>query len=199
MTEAVAARALEPFFTTKEVGRGTGLGLSQVYGFVRQSGGHFGLVTAPGRGTRVQLYLPRCADAAPAEKAAGPADLIPQGRRSEIILVVEDEARVREMSVEALRELGYKVLAADGGHAALALIEQHPKIGLLFTDIVMPGMSGRELAAAVGRRRPDLPILFTTGFAREAASEGRDSDAVLHKPFTTLQLARKIREALDRA
>jgi signal transduction histidine kinase/CheY-like chemotaxis protein len=198
MEEAVAARALEPFFTTKEVGKGTGLGLSQVYGFVTQSGGHFGLVTAPGGGTRVELYLPRCRDPLPkAADARAPDEAVEAGRAGETILVVEDEARVRAMSVEALRELGYDVLAAEGGEEAIALLERHDAISLVFTDMVMPGMNGRQLAEIIGRRWPDLPILFTTGFAREAGAQSGEAITVLHKPFTTAQLARRIRAALD--
>jgi signal transduction histidine kinase len=198
MEAAVAARALEPFFTTKEVGKGTGLGLSQVYGFVSQSGGHFGLVTAPGGGTRVELFLPRCRDQVPVSAAARAADeAVESGRAAETILVVEDEARVRAMSVEALRELGYSVLAAESGEEALALLERHDAISLVFTDMVMPGMNGRQLADIIRRRWPELPILFTTGFAREAAAQSGEAIAVLHKPFTTAQLARRIRAALD--
>jgi CheY-like chemotaxis protein len=130
---------------------------------------------------------------------AGGEEAIPTGSAAETILVVEDEPRVREMSVEALRELGYGVVAAEGGAEALDLLERHPEISLVFTDVVMPGISGRQLADAVAERRPDLPVLFTTGYAREQVAPGREEAALLRKPFTTAQLARKMREALDAA
>ena len=167
-------------------------------GFGRQSGGHFGLTSAPGRGTHIQLFLPRSTAAAPAPPSAQPSEeIMPAGSASETILVVEDEARVRDMSVEALRELGYRVVAAEGGAEALELIDDHPEISLVFTDVVMPGMNGRQLAGAVAQRWPGMPILFTTGFAREAVAQEGEEIALLRKPFTTAQLARKIREALD--
>ncbi len=168
MAEDVIARAFDPFFTTKEVGKGTGLGLSQVYGFVKQSGGHVAIYSEPGEGTTVKVYLPRLVGSeedAPTDKAASE---LPLGSVQEVILVVEDEPAVRQFSVDALAELGYRVLEADGAAAALRLLGAHSEIELLFTDVVMPDVNGRKLADEARRRRPDLKVLFTTGYTRNA-------------------------------
>jgi CheY-like chemotaxis protein/two-component sensor histidine kinase len=200
MPADVLARAFDPFFTTKEVGKGTGLGLSQVYGFVRQSGGHVRLESEPGVGTTVQIYLPRLRDEPAAGWAAGSDAASAPGGSQELILVVEDEPSVRQFSVDALEELGYRVLQADSAPAALGLLERHPDVALLFTDIVMPEVNGRRLADAVRQRRPDLPILFTTGYTRDAVIHQGvlDPDVeLLGKPFTIDELARKVRAMLD--
>jgi PAS domain S-box-containing protein len=195
MARDVAARAFDPFFTTKGVGKGTGLGLSQVFGFARQSGGHVRIDSEPGEGTIVRVYLPvHDGDLAESEHAAGPVEL-PRGTPDEIVLVVEDEERVRNYSVEALRELGYTVLDAADGPSALRVIESGQPVTLLFTDIVMPEMTGRELAARAARKLPGLKLLFTSGYTREAA--GTEADTVLAKPFSLDQLAVRIRAALD--
>ena len=201
MDNDIAARAFDPFFTTKSVGKGTGLGLSQVFGFVRQSGGHVGIDTAPGRGTTVTILLPRdTSDAAPAPTVHSSA---PESRGSseEIILVVEDEERVRSYSVEALRELGYGVAQAPDGPSALRMIAAGHHVSLLFTDVVMPEMTGRELATAARTILPGLKVLYTSGYTRDAIpgdgegeSAGRD---VLGKPFDVATLAARIRAALD--
>ncbi len=200
MSPDVLARAFDPFFTTKEVGKGTGLGLSQVYGFVRQSGGHVKLYSEPGRGTTVRIYLPRLREGpSVASMAAGEAVAAPGGLQ-ELILVVEDEPSVRQFSVDALEELGYRVLEADGAPAALRLLDEHPDIAMLFTDIIMPETNGGELADEVRRRRPGLPILFTTGYTRNAVVHQGvlDPDVeLLGKPFTIDELARKVRAMLD--
>jgi len=200
MGPAVVEQAFEPFFTTKDVGRGTGLGLSQVFGFVKQSAGHVKIYSEPGNGTTVKLYLPRHAgrveQVAP---AAGPGD-VPLGSPDELILVVEDEQRVRRLSVEALNELGYSVIEAADGHEALALLADNPGVKLLFTDVVMPGMSGRVLADRAQAERPDLKILYTTGYTRNAIVHNGVVDygvAFIQKPFTIPTLARKLREVLD--
>jgi signal transduction histidine kinase len=200
MTPEVLQRAFDPFYTTKGVGKGTGLGLSQVYGFVKQSGGHVKIYSEPGRGTTVKVYLPRLlggeVPAAPTATGSGP----PRGRPGEIVLVVEDEARVREMSAEALRELGYEVIHASGPAEALERLAAEPAVSLLFTDVVMPELDGRRLAEKARERRPDLKVLFTTGFTRNAVVHNGVLDAdvsFLAKPFTIDQLARKVREALD--
>jgi CheY-like chemotaxis protein len=202
MGPEVVAKAFDPFFTTKEVGRGTGLGLSQVYGFVKQSGGHVRIYSEPGQGTTVKLYMPRKLGAEQeAGEAEGAADALRSDGR-ELILVVEDEAAVRMMSVDALEELGYRVLEADGGEAALKLLDAHPDIALMFTDVVMPGMNGRKLADEAWRRRPDLKILFTTGYTRNAVVHNGVLDAGVHligKPFTLEELAARVREVLDTA
>ena len=200
MAAEVVARAFDPFFTTKEVGRGTGLGLSQVYGFVKQSGGHVKIYSEPGQGTTVKVYLPRLI-AAEQDVAAKEQDAeVPLGDRREVVLVVEDEPTVREFSVDALTELGYRVLEADGAAAALRLLEAHPEIALLFTDIVMPDINGRKLADEALRRRPELKVLFTTGYTRNAVVHNGVLDPgveLIGKPFTLEELAAKMRAVLD--
>jgi PAS domain S-box-containing protein len=202
MTPEILGRAFEPFFTTKEVGRGSGLGLSMVYGFIRQSGGHAKIYSEEGHGTTVKLYLPRllgepAADPAPAERAS------PGGDAGETILVVEDDEAVRAFSVEALRALGYRVLeAADGPSAMEVVRRQAVSLSLLFTDVVLPGgMTGAQLAEQVHGTRPDLPVLFTTGYARNAiVHHGRLDPGVelLSKPFSISELAGRVRDLLDR-
>jgi signal transduction histidine kinase len=201
MAPDVAARAFEPFFTTKEVGRGTGLGLSQVYGFVRQSGGHVGIDSAPGAGTAIRLYLPRHSGDAPPEATRPAGDAAPpRGSPGEVVLVVEDEDEVRRTTVEALHELGYGVREASTGVEALAILASDPAITLLFTDVVMPGLDGRALAERALRQRPDLKILYTTGYAPETDPHEMlpdDHPAMLRKPFGVDVLARKLRDFLD--
>ncbi|MCE4222924.1 response regulator [Methylobacterium sp. C25] len=201
MTPEVAAKAFEPFFTTKEVGQGTGLGLSQVFGFVRQSEGHVKIYSEPGTGTTVKIYLPRLAGPAEvvAPKATGRAAAVPEGSPTEIILVVEDEPAVRRLTVEVLRDLNYTVIHAEGGATALRLLDAHPDIALLFTDVVMPEMNGRQLVDAARLRRPDLKVLFTTGYTRNAIVHNGVIDAdvkLIGKPFTLEGLAHKVREAI---
>ena len=196
MPPEVAERAFDPFFTTKGVGKGTGLGLSQVFGFVRQSGGHVRIESAPGAGTTVRVFLPAHAGA-PAEPtpSSGAADA-PRARDGETVMVVEDEDRVRSYSVEALRELGYAVVDARDGPEALRIIDGGQEVSLLFTDIVMPEMTGRELAERARMRLPGLKLLFTSGYSREHAEDAM-AEAVLAKPFDVNQLAVRIRAALD--
>jgi PAS domain S-box-containing protein len=194
------ARVFEPFFTTKEVGRGTGLGLSQVYGFVKQSGGHVSLYSEEGRGTTVKMYLPRFTGAADQEQVEQdrPGGSSAQG---ETILVVEDDDEVRAFSVEVLRERGYQVLEASDGPSALRLLDQRQfAVDLLFTDVVMPGMSGRELSDSARERRSTLKVLYTSGYTRNAIVHGGRLDAgvaLLPKPFTSRDLADRVREILD--
>ena len=199
MPAAIIERAFDPFFTTKEVGKGTGLGLSQIYGFVRQSGGHVTIASEVGRGTVVRLHLLRhSGDAPSAEAASVEPQRMPHARNAETVLVVEDEPGVREMSVDALRELGYAVVHADGPRQALRLIEQQPQIDLIFTDIVMPEMDGRELADAARAMRPEIKVVYTTGYARGSSKEDELPDAAyLSKPFTLAALASKVRDVLD--
>ncbi len=202
MTPNVAARAFDPFFTTKGIGKGTGLGLSQCYGFVKQSAGHVKIYTEAGHGTTFRIYLPRLTgEVAAVERRPTPAAAVPAiGRPEEIILVVEDEERVRAVSVDTLRELGFTVIHAANGVGALALLRSHPDIALLFTDVVMPGMSGGELAKAVTAERPDLKVLFATGYTRNAIVHNGALDPgvqLITKPFSVDQLARKVREVLD--
>lgn len=200
MPPEVIARAFDPFFTTKEVGKGTGLGLSQVFGFVKQSGGHVAIYSEPGQGTTVKLYLPRYLGGALAADAETVAEAMPTGTAAEVVLVVEDEARMRELSVEALAELGYTALPAAGPLEALAMLRDNLAITLLFTDVVMPDMSGRKLADEALKLRPDLKVVFTTGYTRNAVVHNGMLDAgvaFLPKPFTIAQLAQKIRAVLD--
>ncbi|MDB5736609.1 MAG: hybrid sensor histidine kinase/response regulator [Sphingomonas bacterium] len=200
MSKDVIGRVFEPFFTTKEVGKGTGLGLSMVYGFVKQSGGHVKIYSEEGQGTTVKIYLPRLfGEVAPdAEVETGGA--IAAGDRRETVLAVEDDEDVRAYTVECLRDLGYHVLEAHDGPSALALIERADGIDLMFTDVVMPGMSGSELAAAAQMLQPGLKILYTSGYTRNTIVHGGRLDAgveLIAKPFSYAALAHKIRDLLD--
>ncbi len=201
MTEEVIARAFDPFFTTKAVGKGTGLGLSQIFGFAKQTGGHVSIYSEIGEGTTVKIYVPRHMGEAIDPRAPRKADsVLPEGRSGEVILVVEDEQRVRHFSVDALRELGYLVISAANGAEALKALGEQPTITMLFTDIVMPDMNGRKLADAAQAMRPDLKILYTTGYTRNAVVHNGMLDAgvaFLPKPFSVAQLAVKIREVMD--
>lgn len=201
MSPEIIERAIDPFFTTKAIGKGTGLGLSQVYGFVKQSKGHLKLYSEIGHGTAVKIYLPRYYGT---EQAADVGALIPQPERrgapSEVILVVEDEDRIREVTTEALRELGYTVFHAASARQALQILESRPEIGLLFTDIVMPDMKGRRLAEAALKFRPDLKVLYTTGYTRNAILHNGvlvPGVNFIAKPFTVDQLGQKVREVLS--
>ena len=200
MPPEVVEKAFDPFFTTKPVGKGTGLGLSQVYGFIKQSGGHVKIYTEQGLGTTIKLYLPRLRGAAPDAQAEAAAPELARGDDCEVILVVEDEPGVRQFSVDALTELGYHVLEADGPTKALRLIAEHPEIALMFTDVVMPEMNGARLAEAARALRPDLKILFTTGYTRNAVVHNGKLDEgveLIGKPFSLEALAAKIRAVLE--
>jgi signal transduction histidine kinase len=198
MTPEVAERAFDPFFTTKGAAGGTGLGLSQVYGFVKQSGGHVKIYSEPGHGTSIKLYLRRSV-AKPTTLEERPVEMLPMGSSDERILVVEDEAGVRRYTVDALRELGYTVRHAASGEEAIKLLSQMGRVTLLFTDVVMPGMSGRQLANAARVDQPELKILFTTGYTQNAIVHNGvlDDDAeLISKPFTVDQLARKVKKVI---
>jgi CheY-like chemotaxis protein len=200
MSKEVRQRAFEPFFTTKPTGAGTGLGLSMVYGFVRQSGGNIQIYSELGRGTSIRIFLPLAEADTSEDLARGAAEMGAMPRGSETILVVEDDPRVRRVTIARLRGLGYQVIEADSGAAALALLAAHPEIAAIFTDVVMPGgMSGDELAAAALAAKPDLKVLFTSGYAEPAvAQQGLGAGAWLKKPYTAAELAGKIREILRR-
>ncbi len=201
MSKETLGRAFEPFFTTKDVGKGTGLGLSMVYGFTKQSGGHVKLYSEENCGTTVKIYLPRLVRQVGEPSESLPADDLETGRREETILAVEDNDDVRAYTVECLRELGYRVLEAHDAASALRLLErQDNPIDLLFTDVVMPGASGRELAEAARARQPNLRVLYTSGYTRNAIVHGGRLDAgveMISKPFTVQALARKVRDVLD--
>ena len=200
MTADIIGKAFDPFFTTKDIGQGTGLGLSQVYGFIKQSGGHAKIYSEVGEGTTIKLYLPRLLTAGAADEGHAAATSPSRGG-AEVILVVEDEADVRGFVVAMLRELGYEVVEAGDGPAALAAIDARPDIDLLFTDIGLPGsFNGRQLADEAGQRRPGLKVLYTTGYARNAiVHQGRLDPGVqlISKPFTYAALATRVRAALD--
>jgi PAS domain S-box-containing protein len=199
MSKEVLSHAFDPFFTTKGIGEGTGLGLSQVFGFVKQSGGHIKLYSEVGEGTTVKIYLPRV------HGEVGSEDIessVPdaKGHPSEIILVVEDDDDVRIYSTEALRDLGFTVLEAHDGASALRVLEMHPEVMLLFTDVGLPTINGRQLADEARRRWPQLRVLFTSGYARNAiVHQGRLDPGVelLTKPFTRAELVARIRDVLD--
>ena len=200
MAPPILTRIFEPFFTTKEIGRGTGLGLSQVYGFVKQSGGHVEVLSEQGQGTTVKIYLPRfTGDAERVQEDKVTAHKL--SASGETILVVEDDDAVRAYSVEILRDLGYQALEAADGHAGLRLIEANGQpIDLLFTDVVMPGMSGKELSERARALQPQLKILYTSGYTRDGfLRDGRldPGIALLPKPFTSQDLAGRLRDILD--
>ena len=202
MSEEVVAKAFDPFFTTKEVGKGTGLGLSQVYGFVKQSGGHVKIYSEAGHGTAVKIYLPRMLGVAGVEEQADDPGEALIGDDQEVILVVDDEAIVRRFSVDALTELGYRVIEADGAKMALRLLEAHPEIMLMFTDIVMPETNGQKLAEEVNTRFPDVKILYTTGYTPNAVVHNGVVERgveLIGKPYTLNELAAKVRAILDKA
>jgi PAS domain S-box-containing protein len=198
MTDEVRHRAFEPFFTTKEAGKGTGLGLSTVYGIVKQCQGYIEVDSAPGEGTEFRLFIPAI-DGAAVEMVEPEEDILPRG--TETVLVIEDEDAVRRFAVRVLQSLGYRVLEARGGGEALVLVEQHAEpLHLVFTDVVMPQLSGPETVERLRRLRKDFKVLFATGFTqdtmvRHGVSAGRD--VVLVKPYAREDLALRIRRVLD--
>jgi CheY-like chemotaxis protein len=200
MTPDVLARVFEPFFTTKPDGKGTGLGLAMVFGFVKQSGGHVNIYSEPGEGTTVRIYLPRAINATVvgSQRAGSPVDL-PRG--SATVLVVEDEAAVREIACAILGDLGYHVLEAPDGEEGLRVFGAHASdVEMLLTDVVLPGkVRGRELAERITEMRPEVKVLFMSGYTENSiVHHGRLDDGVqlLGKPFKREQLARKVAEVL---
>jgi len=191
------ARAFEPYFTTKPVGRGSGLGLSQVYGFACQSGGSAVLGSAPGEGTAITLFLPR-ADAGPAmagEIAAQPAFAPGSGR----ILLVEDDPQVAEATQDLLHNMGFDTCWAGDGPSAMAFVENDPKLALVMSDIVMPGgVSGLDLARTLRDRRPELPVILTTGYTSHASEVTAEGFALIEKPYRRDVLAASLRSALEK-
>ncbi len=200
MDEATRARAFEPFFTTKPLGQGTGLGLSQLYGFVRQSDGVVRLESAPGRGTVVRLHLPRHQPAS--RQPGGPVPRAePEGASAgETVLLVEDEDEVRVQAAEHLRDFGYAVLEVGGGTEALRLLRSGRRVDVLVTDVGLPGLNGRQIADAARERRPGLPVLFITGYADGALdSQLAPGMQVIGKPFALDTLAARVRAMLEEA
>ena len=196
MTPDVVAKAFEPFFTTKGVGKGTGLGLSQVFGFVKQSNGHIKIYSEVGHGTTMKIYLPRFYGA-PKDSRPQTSDHLALASGREVILLVEDDAQVLSLTAQTLRDLGYEVIGTPNAAEALKALSTHPGIRLLYTDLVMPDMNGRALADEARRRRPDLKILFTSGYARNAIVHNGTLDPemnVLQKPASMQHLAAKVRE-----
>jgi CheY-like chemotaxis protein len=190
-------RAFDPFFTTKGVGKGTGPGLSQVYGFVRQSGGHVKIYSEVGVGTTVKIYLPRQYGTSAVASTRAVPIASHRGSNSEVVLVLEDEERVRAISMEALRDLGYTAIGASNPEEALRLIEDGFLISLLFTDVIMPVMSGRDLADRLRQRNPALKVLYTTGNTRNAMVNNgilEPGASRLTKPFSVEELAIKVRQ-----
>jgi PAS domain S-box-containing protein len=201
MTAEVATRAFEPFYTTKEVGKGSGLGLSMVYGFVKQSNGHVSIYSELGLGTTVRIYLPHVASGGQKPSDQIPADeqSIPRGH--ETILVAEDDPFVRSSVILRIESLGYSVVAAVNGNDALLKLRAHPEIDMLFTDIVMPGgMNGWELADQARQIRPGLPVVYSSGYALEMLAQQGLAPAqsiILVKPYRKVELAERLREALS--
>jgi two-component system cell cycle sensor histidine kinase/response regulator CckA len=193
------ASVFDPFFTTKEVGKGSGLGLSMVYGFAKQSGGHVKIYSEVGVGTTVRLYLPRAHQEAEVAEPAPATTAMPRSR-NETVLVVEDNPDVRALAIHHLGDLGYSVIEAENGPLALAALESHGEIDLLFTDMVMPGgMTGIELSAMALKLHPHLKVLYTTGFAAAATGNSRFTvtGKLITKPYRKSALAVKVREVLD--
>jgi CheY-like chemotaxis protein len=201
MPPDVLAKAFDPFFTTKPIGQGTGLGLSMIYGFCKQSSGHAKLYSEPGHGTTARLYLPRHhgeASAPPEPPQLGEAH---QSLHGEVVLVVEDEPVVRALVIEVLVGLGYRTLEAADGGAALRILESKQRIDLLVTDVGLPVMNGRQVYDAAAQTRPDLKVLFMTGYAENAAlgngflAPGME---LVTKPFSMEKLASQISRILGR-
>ena len=194
----IIEQVFEPFFTTKPEGHGTGLGLSMVYGFVKQSGGHIKIYSEPGQGTTVRIYLPRARQLEDVETDIEPG---PATGGTETVLVVEDDEEVRGTVVDMLSDLGYRVLKAKDAQSALAIIESGVPIDLLFTDVVMPGaLRSPELARKAQERLPGIAVLFTSGYTENAIVHGGrldDGIELLSKPYTREAMARKIRHVLQ--
>jgi len=201
MDEATRARVFEPFFTTKEQGKGSGLGLATVYGMVKQSGGYVWVYSEPGHGTMFKVYFPPAEQRAAASAPEHPGRRTSDGKQGwETVLLVEDEAAVRALAREVLRRHGYVVLEARHGVDALRVAERHnDEIHLMITDVVMPHMSGRDLAERLSRVRPKMKVLFMSGYTDHALMhrELTPGGAFLQKPFTPEGFARKVRSVLD--
>jgi signal transduction histidine kinase/ActR/RegA family two-component response regulator len=196
MTKEVLAKAFEPFFTTKEIGKGSGLGLSQVLGFAKQSGGGIRIETRVGEGTSVKVYLPRAPERSILGGAAPIVDPTEVERRGAVILLVDDDSAVREVTASILEEIGYVVLKVGSGGAALDLLDRHAKIDLVLLDFAMAGMSGAEVARQIGEKFPGLPVLFVTGYADKTALGDVGEERIIKKPFVDDELTTKVNAAL---
>ena len=194
MTEEVLGKAFEPFYTTKPVGSGTGLGLSQVYGIAKQTGGTVAIDTKVGKGTTVRVYLPRAA-ANPVARPADEAQNVPLRTHEATILVVDDDRDVRQLAVSCLESLGYQVLAADGGQAALDITASDARIDMILVDVAMPEITGVEVMDGVLKKRPGIPFLYMTGYVGPTKLDPSEH-RVLKKPFTISELAAKVEEVL---
>jgi two-component system cell cycle sensor histidine kinase/response regulator CckA len=201
MDEATQARIFEPFFTTKAIGKGTGMGLSAVYGIVTQQGGFINVDSVPGEGTTFQIYLPRIEQ--PTDSVLAPADRLIRPQGNETILLVDDEARLRRIACLVLQGSGYTILEAESGDQALNLVENYVgRIDLVLTDVVLPGMNGRVLVERLAPRLPHAKILYMTGYTDDVVLRTGVIDAavsLLQKPFTSLTLCQKVRQVLDGA
>ena len=198
MDKAVLSRIFEPFYTTKEPGKGTGLGLATVYGIVKQSDGFIRVQSEPGCGTSVTVYLPEAASEGCEAKEEPRGPVRGESAGKETILLVEDEEMVRELAVESLQGYGYTILQAPNGREALSICERHRgKIDLLITDLVMPGMNGIELSRRFRDSHPGVPVLYMSGYAEDALEHlghMADRQSFLQKPITPTRLSRKVRE-----
>jgi CheY-like chemotaxis protein len=200
MTQEVKEKIFEPFFTTKEKGKGTGLGLSMVYGIVKQSNGNIWVYSEPGRGTTFKIYFPRTEEEADHLRERGEADFFPRG--NETVLLVEDDELVRDLAVRLLEQQGYRVLKAANGQEALRISKEHggETIHLLLADIVMPQMGGKELCDWLKISRPNVKVLYASGYADNAIVHHGVLDPgtnFLQKPFSLKTLSHKVREVLD--
>lgn len=200
MAPEVIEHAFEPFFTTKGVGKGSGLGLSMVYGLVKQSGGHVAIDSEMGEGTTIKIYLPRAQQAVADTTEITTAEPLQQGK-AETILVVEDDPAVRQLAVNMLRSLGYLTLEAGSARSALKILAERPKVVLLFTDVVLPdGMNGIELAREAWHHYPDLKVLFTSGYSEHVQDQDgllEDDIKMLAKPYRKAELADRLRTMLS--
>jgi CheY-like chemotaxis protein len=199
MSREVIERAFEPFFTTKPLGQGTGLGLSMVYGFAKQSEGHLKIYSEEEKGTTVKIYLPRHRGSATMEDSSEAAEP-PRAEAGETVLVVEDEPVIRDLIVEVLGDLGYRVLEAADGPSGLKVLQSRKRIDLVVTDVGLPGLNGRQLADHARERRPELKVLFITGYAENATIASgflEPGMEMLTKPFAVQALATKVRLMIE--